>query len=52
MEQTVFIISTVGEALGSFETSALIYELTRPNLTEELSIQNSYLIEQAARIIH
>jgi len=38
MEQTVFIIITVSEALGSSETSTLIYQLTRPNLTEELSI--------------
>ena len=42
----------VGEALGYFETSARIYQSTRSNLTEELSIQNSYLTEQATRMTY
>jgi len=50
--QTAFIIIMVSEALGSYETSALIYQLTRPILTEELNIQNSYLLEQAVRMTY
>ena len=52
MDKTVFIIIMFTEPLGSFETSARIYQLARRKLTEELNIQNSYLLEQAARMTH
>jgi hypothetical protein len=48
--QNVFIILMVSEALGSFETSAPIYQRPRPNLTDELNIQNTNRLEQAARM--